>query len=157
MSGSLAKEIGKTGPFESLEQEVLLNCIRTADFLMWEMVQVLKPSGLSPTQYNVLRILRGVGAAGLACQEIAARMIARDPDLTRLLDRLEKRGLVERQRQSDDRRVVRTTITPAGLAIVAELDAPINAGHHRVLGHLGPTRLKVFLELLEAARQNARE
>jgi len=155
MSGTLAKEIGKTGPFESLEQEVLLNCIRTADFFMWEMAKVLKLSGLSSTQYNVLRILRGVGPAGLACQEIAARMITRDPDLTRLLDRLEKRGLVERQRQTDDRRVVRTTITPAGLAIVADLDAPINAAHHRLLAHLGPERLKALRELLETARQTS--
>src|ERR1700733_541933 len=103
MSGKLQKEIGKSGPFASLEEEAMLNLMRTADRLTGPMEWELKPRGLSPTQYNVLRILRGESPKGLACQEIARRMITRDADLNRLLDRLEKRELVGRERQTHDR------------------------------------------------------
>src|SRR5580698_10384608 len=106
MSGKLQKEIGKRDPFTSLEQEVVLNLLRTADRFMGKAEAGLKAAGLTPTQYNVLRILRGMSPLGIACQEIARRMITRDADLTRLLDRLESRGLVQRQRQTADRRVV---------------------------------------------------
>jgi DNA-binding MarR family transcriptional regulator len=153
MVGKLGREIGKTGPFDSLEQEVYLNCMRTADRLSRAGVAALKPAGLSATQYNVLRILRGMGEAGISCQEIANRMITRDPDLTRLLDRLEKRGLVSRQRQNADRRVVKTFISEKGLALLTELDRPVQEMHLKVLGHLGRERLKQFLELLEMARE----
>src|SRR5277367_4833599 len=106
MAGKLREEIGKTGPFASLEEEVMLSLLRTADRLMRSSENALRPAGLTPTQYNALRILRGMSPQGLACQEIARRMITRDADLTRLLDRLETRGLIHRQRQTDDRRVV---------------------------------------------------
>ncbi|MGA2582966.1 MAG: MarR family transcriptional regulator [Tepidisphaeraceae bacterium] len=152
MSGRLGKEIGKTGPFESLEQEVFLNCIRTADWLSHGAANVLKSARLSPTQYNVLRILRGVGPMGLGCQEIGRRMITREPDLTRLLDRLEKRGLVVRRRETADRRVVRTTITDAGLAILAAMDEPVRNHHLHLLAHMAPERLATLNELLEEAR-----
>jgi len=153
MPSKLAAEIGKTGPFESLEQEVFLNCWRTTDWLMRSTWAVLKGVGLSPALYNVLRILRGAGPQGISCQDIAQRMVTRDPDLTRLLDRLEKRRLVVRHRQQRDRRVVKATITEAGLAVLAQLDHPIRQMHLRQLGHLGEQRLTQFLRLLEAARE----
>src|SRR5579872_6336077 len=106
MPGKLQKEIGKTNPFTSLEEETTLNLLRTADRLVGYLETALKPLGLTPTQYNVLRILRGVSPQGIACQEIARRMITRDADLTRLLDRLESQGLLRRERQTDDRRVI---------------------------------------------------
>src|SRR3954454_21117537 len=118
MSGKLKDEIGKAKPFESVEQEVFLNLLRTADALMAEVTEFLKPHGVSPTQYNVLRILRGAGAGccggghadpgtrGLACREVGERMITRDPDMTRLLDRLEDRGFIVRERDRKDRRMI---------------------------------------------------
>lgn len=112
---------------------------------------MLKTEDLSSTQYNVLRILRGV-PDGLPCGEIANRMITRDPDITRLLDRLEKRSLVSRCRETEDRRTVLTRITPEGLKLLARLDEPVVAAHRRQLGHLGRERLRALRELLEAAR-----
>ncbi|MGD0389839.1 MAG: MarR family transcriptional regulator [Tepidisphaeraceae bacterium] len=152
MAGKLQKEIAKSGPFASLEEEVMLNLLRTADRLMGSFESALKPSGLTPTQYNVLRILRGMSPQGIACQEIARRMITRDADLTRLLDRLESRGLVHRQRQADDRRVVHITITPAGLSLLAELDGVARETNKKALGHLGSERLSLLVKLLEEAR-----
>jgi len=155
MSGKLQKEIAKSGPFASLEEEVMLNLLRTADRLMGMLEGALKPSGLTPTQYNVLRILRGMSPQGIACQEIARRMITRDADLTRLLDRLESRGLVHRQRQEDDRRVVHATITGAGISLLTELDSVALKTNQEALGHLGSERLRLLGELLEAARDRA--
>src|SRR5580692_9526853 len=97
MPTRLFKEIGKKTPFESVAHEVLLNCMRTADRMTRAVANVLKPADLTPTQYNVLRILRGEGKA-LSCNEILTRMITRDADLTRLVDRLIQRELVQRQR-----------------------------------------------------------
>jgi DNA-binding MarR family transcriptional regulator len=153
MVGQLGREIGKIEPFDSLEQEVFLNCLKTADWLSRGGAALLKSAGLSITQYNVLRILRGVGPTGISCQEIANRMITRDPDLTRLLDRLEKRGMVRRERQYDDRRVIKAYITEEGLTLLAGLDKPIAELHKRLLSHMGPERLNQFLQLLEEARQ----
>lgn len=153
MTGKLREEIGKTGPFVSLEEEVMLNLLRTADRLTHAIELALRPSGLSPTQYNVLRILRGVWPGGLPCQEIARRMITRDADLTRLLDRLEKRQLVNRLRQNDDRRVVLATIAPAGLTLLETLDPVVAAVNEKSLAHLGPDRLALLLELIEQARR----
>ena len=124
MARKLQEEIHKTRPFESVEQETFLNLLRSADVLGGEMAVVLKPAGLSLTAYNVLRILRGEGE-GLPCGEIGQRMITRDPDMTRLLDRLEKQHLVSRSRQQKDRRVVCTNITDAGLKLLKELDAAV--------------------------------
>jgi DNA-binding MarR family transcriptional regulator len=115
------------------------------------LVRVLKTEELSPTQYNVLRILRG-GLEGLACGEIANRMITRDPDVTRLLDRLEKRGLISRCREAKDRRTVMARITPEGLKVLGRLDEPILAAHRRQLGHLGREQLAALEELLSVAR-----
>jgi DNA-binding MarR family transcriptional regulator len=106
MAGRLRDDIKQRGPFESWEQSALLNVLRTADALMQGIAAVLKPFKLSHSQYNLLRILRGAGAEGLACREIAERMITRDPGITRLLDRLEGQGLVTRTRDEKDRRLV---------------------------------------------------
>lgn len=116
----------------------------------------MKAADVSPTQYNVLRILRG-SPDGLPCSEIAKRMINRDPDMTRLLDRIEKRGLISRERATEDRRVVVTKITRAGQEVLARLDPSVKKIHQRVLGHLGAKRLGALGELLDAARERAAE
>jgi DNA-binding MarR family transcriptional regulator len=151
----LRTEIKQTKSFESLEEEVFLNLQRTADALMHGIEAVLKPVGLSPSQYNVLRILRGAVAEGLACREVAERMVTRDPDITRLLDRLEARGLVMRSRDRDDRRVITVRITPEGLRLLQELDTPVGEIPQRQLGHLGAQRLHALIELLQVARERA--
>lgn len=151
---SLGKEIKKVRPFESLEQEAMLNVVRTADVLSAEMADALKPAGVSGVQYNVLRILRGAGTNGLPCGEIGQRMITRDPDVTRLLDRMEKRGLVTRCREKADRRVVCARITPDGLKLLKDLDPIIDAAHRKQLAHMGADKLKQLIELLEAARKH---
>jgi DNA-binding MarR family transcriptional regulator len=117
-------------------------------------VGVLKAEDLSPTQYNVLRILRGA-PEGLPCGEIAGRLITRDPDVTRLLDRMEKRGLISRARDSRDRRMVLTRISAEGLKLVNRLDEPVLQMHRKLLGHLGKERLRALGELLAAARDKA--
>jgi len=135
----------------SPEETAFLDLLRTADMLSRGMVGVLKAEDLSATQYNVLRILRG-SPAGLPCGEIASRMITRDPDVTRLLDRMEKRGLISRTREAHDRRLVTARITPEGLKLVDRMDEPVQEIHHKHLGHLGKDRLKALSELLAAAR-----
>jgi DNA-binding MarR family transcriptional regulator len=128
-----------------------LSLLRTADLLARGAEEAIKPSGLSATQYNVLRILRGAGPEGLCCGEVAERMLTHDPDITRLLDRLEKRGLVRRARESEDRRVITVRITQEGLRILAKLDEPIEELHRRQLGHLGQRRLQRLIDLLKSA------
>ncbi|HSY66919.1 MAG TPA: MarR family transcriptional regulator [Terriglobales bacterium] len=133
------------------EEAVFLDLMRTTDMLSRSLVGVLKAEDLSANQYNVLRILRGAQDA-LPCGEIANRMITRDPDITRLLDRLEKRGLISRCRETKDRRMVMAGITPAGLKLLSRLDEPIEEAHRKCLGHLGRERLHALTELLHAAR-----
>lgn len=137
----------------SPEESVFLALLRTADVLSRGLAHVLKNEDLSSNQYNVLRILRGA-PEGLACGEIANRMITRDPDITRLLDRLEKRELISRRRETKDRRMVLTRITPAGLKLLAELDEPVQNAHREQLGHLGKERLKALTELLHESRSS---
>jgi DNA-binding MarR family transcriptional regulator len=152
---SLAKEIKKARPFEDAEVEAYLNLARTWDVLAGELaVEVFKPAGLSPVQYNVLRILRGAGEP-LACGEIGDRLIAREPDMTRLLDRMEKRGLVSRCRETADRRVVRVTITAAGQKLLREIDPKLLAAHRKQLSHMNARELKQLVALLEKARERA--
>ncbi len=134
------------------EEAAFLDLLRTCDVLSRGLFDVLRPADLSPTQYNVLRILRGA-KEGLMCGEIAGRMITRDPDITRLLDRMEKRGLISRSRDAKDRRVVLTRITKQGRKILADLDGPITAAHRKQLGHLGAARLKRLAALLRVARR----
>ncbi len=133
------------------EEIAFLDLLRTTDQLSRAFVPVLKAENLSPTQYNVLRILRG-SPEGLPCGEIGNRMITRDPDITRLLDRLEKRALISRCREPKDRRTVLTRITPEGLKLLARLDEPVKEAHRKQLGHLGRERLKALCELLDEVR-----
>jgi DNA-binding MarR family transcriptional regulator len=133
------------------EETAFLELLRTTDMLSRGLVRVLKAEDLSSTQYNVLRILRG-SPDGLPCGEIASRMITRDPDITRLLDRLEKRALISRCRETKDRRMVMARITPEGLKLLARLDEPVQEGHRKQLGHLGRERLRALTQLLQAAR-----
>jgi DNA-binding MarR family transcriptional regulator len=135
------------------EEAAFLELLRTTDTLSRGLVKVLKVKDLSGTQYNVLRILRG-SPAGLPCGEIASRMITRDPDITRLLDRLEKRGLISRCRETKDRRRVMARITPEGLKLLARLDEPVQAAHRKQLGHLGRERLRALTELLYFSRSH---
>jgi len=135
----------------SPEEAAFLDLARTTDLLSRGPMQVLKTEDLSPTQYNVLRILRGA-PEGLLCGEIANRMITRDPDITRLLDRLEKRELISRCREAKDRRTVMVRITAEGLKLLGRLDEPVQAAHRKQLGHLGRERLRALTELLRDAR-----
>jgi DNA-binding MarR family transcriptional regulator len=155
MVRGIRAEIKQRKPFSSLEEEAFLALLRTADQLARRGTEMLKQHGLSPTQYNALRILRGAGAKGLACSEIGERMINHDPDITRLVDRLERRGLVQRGRQHKDRRVITTYITPAGLEALRALDRPIEEFHRHLLGPLGENRLHSLIRLLQAARGQA--
>ncbi|HEU4557676.1 MAG TPA: MarR family transcriptional regulator [Longimicrobium sp.] len=153
MPGKIQREIQQTKPIPSLEEEAYLNVQRTANVLLQGLTEVLRRRDLTPTQYNVLRILRGAGDKGLTAGEVGDRMITRDPDVTRLLDRLEKRGLAARWRCTHDRRVVWTRITDAGLDAIAPLDAEIAEMHLAQLAHLGEERLTTFISLLEMARE----
>ena len=144
-------ETTKGRPLPSPEEAAFLELVRTTDMLSRGLVGIIKAADLSPTQYNVLRILRG-SPDGLACGEIASRMITRDPDVTRLLDRLEKRGLISRWRAAEDRRTVRARISPEGLKLLARLDGPMAEAHHRQMGHMGRARLRTLTGLLRAVR-----
>ena len=135
----------------SPEETAFLDLLRTADVLTRGADWVLKTEDLSLTQYNILRILRG-SPQGLPSGEIASRMITRDPDVTRLLDRMEKRGLISRFRESRDRRLVLARITSEGLKLVNRLDEPVQKIHRKQLGHMGKDRLQALAELLAAAR-----
>jgi DNA-binding MarR family transcriptional regulator len=133
------------------EEAVFLELLRTTDMLSRGLAQVLKLEDLSSTQYNVLRILRGA-PEGLPCGEIASRMITRDPDVTRLLDRLEKRKLISRWRETKDRRTVTARIAPEGLELLDRLDEPVQTAHGKQLGHLGRERLRALTDLLRFSR-----
>lgn len=152
MSGKLQKEIRQTKAIGSLEEEASLNIVRTADVLMAKVAEVLKPYGLSATQYNVLRILRGAGDAGVTCKDVGSRMLTRDPDITRLMDRLEKRGLLTRDRAREDRRFVATRLTRAGIEMVNQLDRPMERLHQRQMKHMTGQRLRALVGLLEEVR-----
>ena len=152
MAGKLKNEIKQTKPFASLHEEVVLSMMRTADQLAMPMTELLREANLSLSQYNVLRILRGADADGLPCGEISERMVRRDPDLTRLLDRLESRGLVTRSRGTSDRRVVRASISEDGLRMLQSLDDKMDAAVRNTLAHMPKTRLQALCDLLEEAR-----
>ncbi len=132
--------------------EAFLAIVRVSEELQREFVELFKDDRLSLTQYNVLRILRGAGPVGATCSDVANSLIRHDPDVTRLLDGLDRRGLVDRGRDSRDRRVVRTRITEAGEALLAKLDGPVQALHTRQLGHVSEKRLTELVALLEEAR-----
>jgi DNA-binding MarR family transcriptional regulator len=152
MGQNIQAELKQKKPFSCREEELFLNILRTSDQLMRRVADVLKPADLSATQYNVLRILRGAVPEGLACGEISERMVTRDPDITRLLDRLEKRGLVARSREKADRRVVTARIADAGLELLRKLDDTVARLHKAQLGHLDAKAQEHLIKLLEQAR-----
>lgn len=140
---------GRRTPREVANAELHIALVKAAARLQDEFRALTRPVDISAAQYNVLRILRGSGPEGTTCGQMIERLIQRDPDVTRLVDRLAKRGLVERHRDERDRRVVRTRITDAGLELLASLDDPINALHQRHLGKLTDRQLAEFRKLLE--------
>ena len=154
---NLRAEIAQQRPFESAEQEAYLNLVRTASVLTDELELLIKPSGITLVQYNVLRILRGAEPSGLCRNELRDRMLNRMPDVTRLLDRMEEAGLVTRAREVKDRRQVRTRITPRALGILSVVDEIIADAHRRQLGHLSKEQLEQLTELLTLARQGTED
>jgi DNA-binding MarR family transcriptional regulator len=155
MASRLKEEIKQIKPFSDIEQETLLNIHRTSGHVMHFLQQILKKQGLTDSQYNVLRILRGAGREGLRCMEIADRMISREPDITRLLERLERQRLIERRRDETDRRVVYTRVSREGLALLKELDPTIEAVSKTLLKHMDSEKLRTLIGLLENVRQGA--
>lgn len=153
MPPHLQEEIKQSKPFASLEQEAMLGIARTDALLSYSIIEALKPYDVTSSQYNVLRILRGAGNRGLCREDIRERLIAQVPDVTRLLDRLEQAGLVERARDTVDRRLVNTRITHSGLELLRKLDKPISEAHAKQLGHMTKTELRTLIALLERARQ----
>jgi DNA-binding MarR family transcriptional regulator len=149
MATNLQKELKQTKPFASREEEVYLNIQLTAERLWWGVNETLKQSEITPTQYNVLRILRGAGGQGATCSEISDRLVTKDSDITRLLDRLEARGLILRERGAKDRRVIHTRISADGLRLLSGLDKHIEQCHQRQLGHLGDKQLAALSKLLD--------
>ncbi len=142
----------RTSQLESPEHEAFALLQRTASELDQQVAQLLKPAGMTPAKFNALRILRRAGAAGLACSELSERLVRHDPDVTRLLDRLEARGLVTRSRDSEDRRVVTARITEAGLRVLEQFDAPIAALHARQFSPLSREQRRQLVSLLEQLR-----
>lgn len=152
MSVTLQDEIHQRHPFQSLEEEATLNLYRTTYLLTEVFESFYQQHGLTPTQYNVLRILRGAGDAGLGRNEIRERLVGRMPDVTRLLDKMEEASLVKRERSTTDRRCVPTVLTPKGRALVDQLDEPVAALQHQWLGHLTPGQLYTLIETLTQIR-----
>ena len=155
MSPDLRAEIRQSKPFSSPEQEAFLSIGRTWAVLEHAFSEALKPYGITATQYNVLRILRGAGETGLCRAEVMERMITLVPDATRLLDRMEAAGLLERQRSREDRRFVTTRITADGLSLLEELDEPVRDLHRRHLGALESGQLRKLIDLLNRVRDGA--
>jgi DNA-binding MarR family transcriptional regulator len=149
---TLLEELRQTKPFESPEQEAILALQRTTDLLRRHFTQVIGPHGISPQQYNVLRILRGAGAAGTPTLDIADRMIEKTPGITRLLDRLEAKHLVRRRRSPEDRRQVLCWITESGLKLLAELDKPVSDTGPRYLQSLSSDEVRQLIDMLERIR-----
>ena len=153
MSPDLREEIHQRKPFTGLEQEAQLSVVRTASLLVDSFERMLRPFGITATQYNVLRILRGAEPEGLCRNELRDRMLTRMPDVTRLLDRMEDAKLVARTRDSEDRRLVSTKITPKGLRLLDELDDAVSEEHMRRFHHLGKAQLKTLIDLLHTVRE----
>jgi DNA-binding MarR family transcriptional regulator len=148
----LQEELKQTRAFKSLEEEAHLSIARTAAVLEHAFADALKPYGITPTQYNVLRILRGAGAEGLCRNEVGERLVRRVPDVTRLLDRMEDMKLIVRERGDVDRRYVTTRIAPAGSRVLDRFDSAIEAVHAKQIGHVGRQRLRTLIDLLAVVR-----
>lgn len=149
----LQNELKKKRPFESAEQEAALNILRTSDQLQNRFLRLFRQYGVTPSQYNILRILRGEGKP-MPCLEIGERMIQVVPAMTGLIDRLEKQNLVRRDRCSEDRRVIYIALTGDGEKLLAELDQPVIDLHQALLGHLSAAELQELSRLLEKSRQS---
>jgi DNA-binding MarR family transcriptional regulator len=145
-------EIKQQRPFRSRGQEGVVSLLRTADQLKRDFASLVEPHGLTLQQFNVLRILRGAGPKGLPTLDIAERMIEQAPGITRLLDRLEKKALVRRERCPEDRRQVLVAITPGGLRLLADLDGPVAEADDALLARLGSRRTIALIRLLDAVR-----
>ncbi len=154
-SGQLQRELRKKGPFDSAEQEATLNLLRTNDLFQNRFGRLFRQYGLTPSQYNVLRILRGEGKP-MPSLEIAERMVQVVPAITGLIDRLEKQGFVQRERSEDDRRVVYVEITRKAISLLKQMDRPVIDLHQRLIGHLTKAELKDLSRLLEKAREGSR-
>ncbi len=150
----IREELKQTKPFFSIAQEAFLSVQRTADTLSQKIEQFLKPWGISGTQYNVLRILRGAGSEGLRCGEIGERMITHDPDITRLLTRMEKAGWIERARYSGDRRVVLTKINRRGLELLKQIDKPIEQFTQELGSDIPEKRFRELIDILDEIRNH---
>jgi DNA-binding MarR family transcriptional regulator len=155
MVTTLRDEIKQNKPFDSLEQEAQLNIIRTSSLLLDDIEQLLRPYGVTATQYNVLRILRGSEPGGLCRNELRDRMLTRMPDVTRLLDRMEEVGFVARSREDDDRRMVRTRITATGLKLLADVDIGAEREFKSRLQMLSESQLQTLIDLLTIVRQKS--
>jgi MarR family transcriptional regulator, organic hydroperoxide resistance regulator len=149
----LQKELKQTRPFRSPAEEAFVSILKTADVLRRRMARIVEPHGITPQQYNVLRILRGAHPDPLPTLEIRERMIEEAPGITRLVDRLERRGLIERERAEDDRRRVDCWITAAGLALLEELDEEADAADEVTTAGLAPREVEALLRSLEAVRR----
>ena len=149
----LKQEIAQQRPFSSVEEEALLNVMRTSDCLQRAFVRRTRHWGITPTQYNVLRILRGAQPDGLTCSEVGERMITAVPDITRLLARMKAQKFIKQQRDKKDRRVVWTQIRTSGLDLLSKVDPEITQTTGEMLGHLNRKELGEFIRLLELARK----
>ena len=155
-ASKLQQELQQTRPFRSVGHEAVLSILKTADEIRHQVALAVSREGLSLQQYNVLRILRGAGDAGLPTLEIAARLVERSPGITRFIDRLERLELVSRERSGADRRMVRCRATPAGLEFLARLDAPVDRCTEVLLGGIELDRLEELIQLLDQIRTSAR-
>lgn len=155
MTPTLRDEIKQRKPFKSLYEEAALNIVRTSAMLSADFEQVFRPYGLTATQYNVLRILRGADDKGLCRNDVRARLLNKMPDATRLLDRMEAAGLISRSREEEDRRLVSTRLTKKGRQLVDELDPVVARQHKTRLGHLSDKQLETLNALLTLARHPA--
>jgi DNA-binding MarR family transcriptional regulator len=152
---AVGDEIHQTRAFATIEEELLVSLLRTTDVLHERFEAMIRPFNISMTQYNVLRILRGAEPGGRTCGEIGERMIAREPDVTRLLERLEKAGLIRRTRDSKDRRVVVTRITNSGLKLLDELEPKLRE-LDGLLKPMGERKIASTLKLLDEVRAHVR-
>lgn len=153
MNDSAPDPLDKSRRFDSLEQEAFLNLWRTYDRLHAAEEALFERYDLTPQQYNALRLLRGEGDKKLATLALGSRLVSRAPDITRLLDKLEERGLIQRERPADNRRMVLIGLTDAGRALLAELDGPVRECHVQQLGHLSEETLRQLVSLLQSARR----
>ncbi len=156
-ASALREEIRQARPFPSSGQEIVVALLRSAAVVQRVIGRVVEPLGLTSQQYNVLRILRGAGPGGLPTLAIRERMIYDAAGVTRLVDRLERTGLVERRRSTEDRRTIYCSITAAGLAVVGQLDAAIDAASERTAARLGAADRQALLALLGQVRAGAAE